>query len=51
MSLPIAPIHDPVACPTAGSDLSPAERRVRMRRLPYRDARVLAALRAAKVSA
>ena len=25
MSLPIAPIHDPVACPTAGSDLSPAE--------------------------
>jgi quinolinate synthase len=25
MSLPIGPIHDPVACPTAGSDLSPAE--------------------------
>jgi quinolinate synthase len=25
MSLPIAPIHDPVACPTAGSDLTPAE--------------------------
>ena len=25
MSLPIAPIHDPVACPTAGSDLSAPE--------------------------
>jgi quinolinate synthase len=25
MSLPIAPIHDPVACPTAGSDLSAAD--------------------------